>query len=276
MYPDYLSHLSTCKSPQQMFGVLAKTYYARKTGLDPSKVVTVSVMPCTAKKYEADRPEMRSSGFKDVDYVLTTRELAIMITQAGLDFSTLPNDNFDSLMGNASGAGVIFGATGGVMESTLRTAYEKITGREIPFEHLNVIPVRGFEGIREASLHIDAPLPEWNFLDGQDLKVAVAHGLANARTIMNLLKAGKADYHIVEIMACPGGCLGGGGQPIPTNADIRMKRIQALYSEEMSLEIRKAHENHDVQKIYSDFLGEPLSKKSHTLLHTTYQKRVIL
>jgi NADP-reducing hydrogenase subunit HndD len=275
MYPDYLSHLSTCKSPQQMFGVLAKTYYARKTGLSPDKVVTVSVMPCTAKKFEADRPEMRASGYKDVDYVLTTRELAIMIIQAGLDFSTLPNDHFDSIMGKASGAGVIFGATGGVMEATLRTAYEKITGREIPFEHLNVMPVRGFEGIREAAIHIDQPLPEYAFLHGTDLKVAVAHGLANARTIMNLLKEGKADYHLVEIMACPGGCLGGGGQPIPTNPEIRQKRIQALYSEEMGMEIRKAHENHDVQKVYSDFLGEPLSKKSHALLHTFYKERNI-
>lgn len=275
MYPDYLDHLSSCKSPQQMFGVLAKTYYARKMGLDPEKVVTVSVMPCTAKKFEADRPEMRSSGFKDVDYVLTTRELAIMIIQAGLDFSNLPNDNYDSIMGKASGAGVIFGATGGVMEATLRTAYVSLTGRDVPFEHLNVIPVRGFEGIRETTLHLTQLLPEWSFLEGKDLKVAVAHGLANARTIMNWLKDGKADYHLVEIMACPGGCLGGGGQPIPTNEEIRMKRIQALYSEEMGMEIRKAHENHDVQKVYSDFLGEPLSKKSHTLLHTNYQRRVI-
>jgi len=274
LYPEYLSHLSTCKSPQQMFGALAKTYYARKMGLDPEKVVTVSVMPCTAKKFEADRPEMRSSGFKDVDYVLTTRELAIMIIQAGLDFNTLPNDHYDTMMGRASGAGVIYGATGGVMEATLRTVYERITGREVPFEHLNVMPLRGFEGIREISLHLDKTLPEFAFLEGADLKLAVAHGLANARVIMEWLKEGKADYHMVEIMACPGGCLGGGGQPIPTDAGIRQKRVQALYSEEMGMEIRKAHENHDVQKIYYDFLGEPMSKKARTLLHTSFRKRI--
>jgi NADP-reducing hydrogenase subunit HndD len=274
-FPEALEHLSTCKSPQQMFGVLSKTYYAEKKGLKPEQIVTVSIMPCTAKKFEADRPEMRDSGFKDVDYVLTTRELAIMINQAGINFSALPNDNYDSIMGKATGAGVIFGATGGVMEATLRTVYEKVTGREIPFDNLEVVPVRGMDGIREASFKIEGTLPEYAFLEGIDLKVAVAHGLANAREVMQWVRDKKAEYHIIEIMACPGGCLGGGGQPIPTNPEIRMKRVQALYSEETGLELRKAHENPEVIQAYEEFLGEPLHGKAHELLHTHYVKRMI-
>jgi NADP-reducing hydrogenase subunit HndD len=270
-----LGHLSTCKSPQQMFGVLSKTYYARKKGLRPENVVTVSIMPCTAKKFEADRPEMRDSGFKDVDYVLTTRELAIMITQAGIDFTSLPNDHFDTIMGKASGAGVIFGATGGVMEATLRTVYEKVTGRDVPFDNLEIVPVRGMDGIREAEFRIEGTLPEWNFLEGLELKVAVAHGLANAKKVMQMVKDGTARYHIIEIMACPGGCLGGGGQPIPTNPEIRLKRVQALYAEESGLEVRKAHENPEVIQVYDEFLGTPLSQKAHDLLHTHYVKRTV-
>lgn len=274
-FPEFIPNVSTCKSPQQMFGVLAKTYYAEKMGLKPENIVTVSIMPCTAKKFEADRPEMRASGYKDVDYVLTTRELAIMIHQAGMDFKSLPNDHYDSIMGKATGAGVIFGATGGVMEATLRTVYEKITGREIPFENLVVTPVRGLQGVREASLLIENPLPEWSFLHGIELKVAVAHGLANARTVMQSIKNGTSDYHFIEIMACPGGCLGGGGQPIPTNPEIREKRLQALYAEEMGMEIRKSHENPEVITLYEDFLEEPLSEKAHDLLHTHYLKRTV-
>ena len=258
-----------------MFGVLAKTYYAEKMGLKPENIVTVSIMPCTAKKFEADRPEMRDSGFKDVDYVLTTRELAIMIHQAGMDFKSLPNDHYDSIMGKATGAGVIFGATGGVMEATLRTVYEKITGREIPFENLVVTPVRGMEGVREASVLIENPLPEWSFLHGIELKLAVAHGLANARTVMQSVKNGTSNYHFIEIMSCPGGCLGGGGQPIPTNPEIREKRLQALYAEEMGLELRKSHENPEVITLYEEFLEEPLSEKAHELLHTHYLKRTV-
>jgi iron only hydrogenase large subunit-like protein len=258
-----------------MFGVLAKTWFARQRGISPERIVTVPIMPCTAKKFEADRPEMRTSGFKDVDYVLTTRELAIMINQAGIDIKTLPNDQYDSLMGKATGAGVIFGATGGVMEATLRTVYERITGREIPFENLIITPVRGMEGIREMALDITGALPEWGFLEGRTLKMVVAHGLANAKTVMNQVKEDRNRYHFIEIMACPGGCLGGGGQPIPTNPEIRQKRIQALYAEDIGMEIRKAHENPEIRELYESFLGYPMSEKAHEMLHTHYISRTI-
>jgi NADH-quinone oxidoreductase subunit G/[NiFe] hydrogenase diaphorase moiety small subunit/NADP-reducing hydrogenase subunit HndD len=273
LYPEYLDNLSTCKSPQQMFGALAKTYYAKARNIDPENIVSVSVMPCTAKKYEAHRPEMHDSGFRDVDYVLTTRELAIMIKQAGLDFDKLADAKYDRLMGDSTGAGVIFGATGGVMEAALRTAYELVTGREVPFENLNIKPVRGMEGVRKATIKIENPLEEWAFLDGVELKCAVAHGLVNAKKVMDSVKAGEADFHFVEIMACPGGCLGGGGQPIPTNPEIRQKRAEAIYAEDTNLAIRKSHENPEVQKLYKDFLIKPLGELSHQLLHTTYTKR---
>ncbi len=273
MYPEYLDNLSTCKSPQQMFGALVKTYYAKARNLDPEKIVSVSVMPCTAKKYEANRPEMHDSGYKDVDYVLTTRELAIMIKQAGIDFMKLKEMHFDRLMGESTGAAVIFGATGGVMEAALRTAYELVTGREIPFENLNITPVRGAEGIREASVVIDNPLKKWEFLNGVELKCAVAHGLVNAKTVMDSIVRGKANYHFIEFMACPGGCLGGGGQPIPTNPEIRAKRAAAIYAEDAGMPIRKSHENPEIIKIYKDFLKEPLGERSHKLLHTKYTAR---
>jgi len=273
MFPNLLNNLSTCKSPQQMFGALAKTYYAQKRGLDPKNIVSVSIMPCTAKKFEANRPEMRASGYQDVDYVLTTRELGMMIKQAGIDFMKLPDSDYDSIMGESSGAGVIFGATGGVMEAAIRTAYEIVTGREVPFRNLNVTPVRGFEGIREATIKIENCLPEWSFLEGVELKVAVAHGLANAKKLMQAVNDGLVSYHFIEVMACPGGCLGGGGQPIPTNLEIRKKRAEAIYAEDESLPIRKSHENPEIQTIYQDFLGKPLSHKSHELLHTHYTPR---
>jgi NADP-reducing hydrogenase subunit HndD len=272
-FPEYLPNVSTCKSPQQMFGALVKTYYAQKKNLDPKDIVSVSIMPCTAKKYEADRPEMRSSGYKDVDYVLTTRELAKMIKQAGISFDKLEEMKYDSIMGESTGAAVIFGATGGVMEAALRTAYEIVTGREVPFEGLNIIPVRGVEGVREASVLIDKCKPEWSFLNGVELKCVVAHGLANARKVMQNVKEGKSIYHFIEIMACPGGCLGGGGQPIPTNESIRKKRTEAIYAEDMDMPLRKSHQNPDVIKIYKDFLGEPNGHKSHELLHTHYKER---
>lgn len=273
LYPDNLDNLSTCKSPQQMFGALAKTYYAKARNLEPERIVSVSIMPCTAKKYEAHRPEMHDSGYRDVDYVLTTRELAIMIKQAGLDFGLLPSAKFDRLMGDSTGAGVIFGATGGVMEAALRTAYELVTGRPVPFDNLNIMPVRGMEGVREASIKIENPLEEWAFLDGVELKCAVAHGLVNAKKIMDSVKKGNSKFHFIEIMACPGGCLGGGGQPIPTNPEIRQKRAEAIYAEDADLPLRKSHDNPEVQKLYKDFLKEPLSELSHQLLHTTYTKR---
>ncbi len=272
-YSDMLPCLSSCKSPQQMFGSLAKTYYAEKAGIDPKDIVVVSVMPCTAKKFEAGRPEMVDSGFRDVDYVLTTRELDRMIEQAGLDFSRLEESACDSLLGQHTGAAVLFGATGGVMEAALRTAYELVTGREVPFVNLNITPVRGQEGVREASIPLDNCLPDWAFLNGVELKVAVAHGLANARRLVSSIHRGEASYHFVEIMACPGGCLGGGGQPIPTTPDIRKSRTEAIYAEDGALPIRKSHENPEVMRIYADFLGEPCGEKSHHLLHTSYQPR---
>lgn len=273
MYPEYLENVSTCKSPQQMFGALAKTYYAEKKGINPENIVSVSIMPCTAKKFEAARPEMRDSGFQDVDFGLTTRELAVMIKQAGIDFQELPDEKFDSIMGESTGAAVIFGATGGVMEAALRTAYELVTGREVPFENLNITPVRGMEGVREAAVKIENVKPEWSFLEGVELKTVVAHGLTNAHQVMEAVKSGKADWHFIEIMACPGGCLGGGGQPIPTTPEIRKKRAEAIYREDEGMVIRKSHENPEVQQIYKEFLGEPLGHKSHELLHTHYHKR---
>lgn len=256
-----------------MFGALAKTYYAQKRNIDPADIVSVSVMPCTAKKFEADRPEMRSSGYKDVDYVLTTRELAVMIKQAGIDFESLKEEKYDSIMGQSTGAAVIFGATGGVMEAALRTAYELVTGREVPFDGLNITPVRGMEGVKEASVKIEGTLPEWKFLEGAILNTAIAHGLVNAKKVMELVDSGKANYHFIEIMACPGGCLGGGGQPIPTNMEIRMKRNKAIYQEDAGMPIRKSHENPEVALIYKEFLEKPLGHTSHKLLHTTYVDR---
>ena len=272
-FPEYLPNVSTCKSPQQMFGALAKTYYAQKKKIDPSKIVSVSIMPCTAKKFEADRPEMRDSGYKDVDYVLTTRELARMIKQAGLDLQSLEDSKYDSLMGDSTGAAVIFGATGGVMEAALRTAWEIITGREVPFENLNIEPVRGMEGVRAATIKIEGCLDDWKFLEGVELKVAIAHGLVNANELMKSVKDGKAEFHFIEVMACPGGCLGGGGQPYPTNPEIRKKRAKAIYDEDAAMVIRKSHENPEVIQIYKEFLGKPLGHKSHELLHTHYAPR---
>lgn len=273
LFPEFLSHLSTAKSPQQMFGALAKTYYAKKVGVDPASMVSVSIMPCTAKKFEAARPEMYASGYQDVDYVLTTRELALMIKQAGIDFKTLADDNYDSFMGESSGAAVIFGATGGVMEAALRTVYEVVTGREVPFDGLNITPVRGMEGVREATVKIEQPLPEYAFLEGVEVKTCVAHGLANAKKVMQSVKDGSASYHFIEIMACPGGCLGGGGQPIPTSPEIRRQRASAIYSEDAHKMIRKSHENPEIAEIYKEFLIEPLGHLSHKLLHTTYTPR---
>ena len=273
MYPEYLGNLSTCKSPQQMFGALVKTYYAKARNLDPANIISVSIMPCTAKKFEANRPEMHDSGYRDVDYVLTTRELAIMIKQAGIDFLKLEDAHYDRLMGDSTGAGVIFGATGGVMEAALRTAYELVTGREVPFENLNITPVRGIEGMRVASVKIENTLKEWSFLEGVELKCAIAHGLANAKAMMDDVKSGKANYHFIEFMACPGGCLGGGGQPLPTSPEIRAKRAAAIYAEDAGMPLRKSHLNPEVVKIYQDFLVKPCGEVSHKLLHTKYTPR---
>lgn len=274
-YPKSLAHLSTCKSPQQMFGAIAKTYYAEKMGIDPQNIVVVSVMPCTAKKYEAKRPEMDASfhfwkeklklkaeeHFYDVDAVLTTRELARMFKESGVDFTSLPEENFDSPLGTSTGAAVIFGATGGVMEAALRTAYEVITGNSLP--NINLTVVRGMNGIKEAEID----------LNGTKVKVAVAHTLKNARILLNQIENGTSPYAFIEVMTCPGGCLGGGGQPIPTNYEIRKMRAESIYYEDAQKTLRKSHENKDVNTLYAEFLKEPLGDKSHHLLHTNYVER---
>jgi NADH-quinone oxidoreductase subunit G/[NiFe] hydrogenase diaphorase moiety small subunit/NADP-reducing hydrogenase subunit HndD len=273
MYPEHLAHLSTCKSPQQMFGALAKTYYAEKMGIKPENIVSVAGMPCAAKKFEANRPEMKSSGFQDVDAGLTTRELGHMIKQSGLNFLDLEDSHFDTIMGESTGAAVIFGATGGVMEAALRTVYELVTGRPVPFANLDITPVRGLEGIKEATVKLENVLPAYSFLEGVEAKFAVAHGLKNARIIMDQIVAGTSPYHFIEVMACPGGCIGGGGQPIPTNNEIRKKRIAAIYAEDLGLTKRKSHDNEEVKTLYKEFLIKPLGEKSHHLLHTKYRKR---
>jgi NADP-reducing hydrogenase subunit HndD len=272
-FPNLTENLSTCKSPQQMLGALLKTYWAEKTGVNPESIVSVSVMPCTAKKFEATRDELNDSGFQDVDYVLTTRELGKMIKESSLNFRDMEDGEFDHPLGESTGAGTIFGASGGVMEAAIRTAYEVATGREVPFKNLEITPIRGMEMIREASLKIENPLPEWNFLDGVELKVAVAYGTANAHKIMEKVERGESDYHFIEIMTCPGGCLGGGGQPLPTTPEIRKARAKAIYEEDRNLQFRKSHENPSVAKLYKEFLGEPNSPKAHKLLHTNYIKR---
>jgi iron-only hydrogenase group A len=269
-YPDMLPHLSTCKSPQQMMGAMVKTYYAQKIGKKPEDLFMVSVMPCTAKKFEAARAEMNSSGVQDVDVVLTTRELGHMITQAGIDFQGLEKSEMDAPLGLGSGAADIFANTGGVMEAALRTAYELVTGRELPFENLHVTPVAGLDGIKEAEITIEGTVPEWSFLEGVTARVAVAHTLANARALIEKIRAGEATYHFIEVMTCPGGCIGGGGQPRITTDEVRKKRIAAIYAEDEGKTLRKSHENEAVAKLYEDFLGAPLGHLSHELLHTNY------
>jgi len=274
-YPEYLDYLSTAKSPQQMFGAVIKTFYAKEAGINPADIVTVALMPCAAKKFECNRPEMNASGFKDVDYGLTTREMAKMIREAGIYLPEMPKSNFDEPFGEASGAGLIFGATGGVMEAALRTVYELVTGREVPFKDLRIEPCRGFEGVKQASVKLENCIEKYNFLEGIELKFIVAHGTANAKKVMQMLKRGELnDVHFVEIMACPGGCLGGGGQPIPTSEEIRKKRARAIYNEEEGLPVRKSHENVHIKYIYENFLTEgPCGELSHKLLHTHYSKR---
>lgn len=274
-YPDYLDYLSSAKSPQQMFGALIKTFYAKEKGIDPKDIVSVAVMPCAAKKFECNRPEMDASGYRDVDYGLTARELAKMIKEAGIYLPEMPKSDFDDPFGEASGAGLIFGATGGVMEAALRTAYEIVTGRQVPFENLRIEATRGFDGIKQASVKLEGCLPEWSFLEGADLNFMVAHGTANAKTVMEMLKRGELNHvHFIEIMACPGGCIGGGGQPIPTSAEIRKARAKAIYAEEESLELRKSHDNPHVKMLYDKFLTDgPCGHISHKLLHTHYTKR---
>lgn len=287
-YAEYLDHLSSCKSPQQMFGALIKTYYAQLHGIDPKDIVTVALMPCSAKKFECNRPEMCASGYKDINFGLTTRELAGMIREAGISLPAMPKSDFDDPFGTATGSGVIFGATGGVMEAALRTVLELVTGEKVEnlFDHAEVVPVRGFEGIRYAEIPVKqvGPVPAlvahlfdgWDWLRGATLKVGVCHGTANAKKVMENIKAGGqfSQCHFIEFMACPGGCLGGGGQPIPTDPAIRAARAQAIYAEDRSYTIRKSHENPALVHLYEQFLTDgPNGHKSHELLHTYYTPR---
>ncbi len=265
-YPDFIPNLSTCKSPNQMQGAVTKTYFAKQNDLDPRDIYVVSVMPCTAKKFEIARPEFGRDGYRDVDANLTTRELARMIRQAGLDFVHLPEEEFDDMLGESSGAGVIFGVTGGVMEAALRTVVDVLTGEDMP--RLEYGDVRGLEGIKEATVNVN----------GTDIKVAIVHGTANAAKLLNAIRAGEKTYHFIEVMGCPGGCVTGGGQPIVDArtryyVDPRAARAAATYSEDESMAIRKSHKNPAVQKLYAEFLGEPNSHLAHELLHTTYVDR---
>ena len=265
-YPDMLDHLSSCKSPQQMSGAVIKTWYAEKMGIDPKDIVVVGIMPCTAKKFETKRENQSASGYPDVDYSLTTRELGRMIDSAGIFFKHLPDEEFDNPLGDSTGAAVIFGATGGVMEAALRTAVEKLSGEEL--KSLDFTEVRGTEGIKEASYTVN----------GMEIKVCVVSGLANANTIMEKVKNGTADYHFIEIMGCPGGCVNGGGQPIQhavvrNFVDLRARRAAALYEADKDMPLRKSHESEAVKRLYAEFLGEPGSHKAHEVLHTSYVAR---
>lgn len=261
-YPELLPHLSTAKSPQQMFGAVAKTYYAEKAGIDPAKIVSVSVMPCTAKKAEAQREEMCDSGYRDVDIVITTRELGRMIREAGIDFASLPEENFDSPLGTGTGAAVIFGNTGGVMEAALRTVADVVSGEDLP--KIEYDEVRGMEETREAVLTIA----------GKEIRIAVVNTLGSARKMLERIKAGTADYQFIEVMACPGGCIGGGGQPVPVNREIRQMRREALFDCDRMSELRKSHENPEIKALYDNWLGKPLGEKAHHLLHTHYSAKV--
>ncbi|MBO7385519.1 MAG: iron hydrogenase small subunit, partial [Clostridia bacterium] len=267
-YPDFIPNLSTCKSPHQMEGAVIKSYFAEKNGIDPHDIVTVSVMPCTAKKYECKRPEMGHDGMSDVDIVITTRELARMIKMAGINFAALPDEDFDEMLGESTGAAVIFGVTGGVMEAALRTAYEAITGDKL--EKLEFMDVRGFEGVKEASYN----------LKGLEVKVAVASSTGAAARLLDAVKAGEKSYTFIEIMACPGGCVNGGGQPIVSpivreDVDVKGLRAKALYDEDLAKPLRKSHELPAVLKLYDEYFGKPNSHKAHELLHTHYTARKV-
>lgn len=274
-YPDYLDNLSTCKSPHAMLGALAKSFYADEIGVDAKDMYVVSVMPCTAKKFEIHRNEMKNDGNPNVDAVLTTRELGLMMREAGIVFDTLQDREFDNPLGLSSGAGDIFAVTGGVMEAALRTVYELVTGRELPFEGLHVTPIVGLERIKTATIKIEGALPDYDFLEGVDVNVAVTSGLAGAKQLMDEIVSGKSPYHFIEIMGCPGGCITGGGQPRSDDPDVREKRMKAIYSEDEGKTLRKSHENPSVAKLYEDYLEYPNSHVSHELLHTSYVKRGI-
>ena len=267
-FPEFIPNVSTCKSPQQMFGAIAKTWYAEKNNIDPKDIVVVSVMPCTAKKYEVDREYQNAAGenIPDVDISITTRELARMIKKARISFESLPDEEFDKSLGISTGAATIFGATGGVMEAALRTAVETLTNNKL--DKIDFEEVRGLKDIKKASYKID----------NLEIRVAVASGLANARKLLELVKSGEEKFNFIEIMACPGGCINGGGQPIqPASVrnftDIRQKRLDALYNQDKNTKIRRSHENPAVVKIYQEYLEKPGSHKAHEILHTKYKEK---
>lgn len=265
-FPDMTENLSTCKSPQQMFGAAAKTYYAEKMGIDPKNIVMVSIMPCTAKKFETGRDDENAAGVPDVDYALTTRELGRMIERAGINFHALPDEKFDEPLGISTGAGVIFGATGGVMEAALRTAVHTLTGEDV----VDLPELRGTKGIKEAVYKVG----------DMDIKVAVASGLKNAKKLLEKVQKGEADYQFIEIMGCPGGCVNGGGQPqqpasVRNFVDLRAERAKVLYDIDKAMPVRKSHENPAIKEIYAEYFGEPGSHKAHEVLHTKYVKRTI-
>ncbi|MCI1821359.1 MAG: [FeFe] hydrogenase, group A [Megasphaera sp.] len=260
-YPDLLNHLSTAKSPQGMFGTVIKTYFAHQAGIDPAHIVSVSVMPCTAKKAECVRPQLRDSGYQDVDIVITTRELGRMLREAGIDFRSIRAVDFDSPLGYGSGAGAIFGSSGGVMEAALRTVADVVTGQDL--WDIEYTEIRGLDRTKEAQVQ----------LGDKEIRIAVCNSLGAAQKMMDRVRKGTASYHFIEIMACPGGCIGGGGQPVPTNMDIKKKRAEALYKIDEYSQFRKSHENPDIKTIYKEWLGQPLSEKSHHYLHTTYGRQ---
>lgn len=272
-YPERLGHLSTCKSPHTMMGAVVKSFYAEKIGIDPKDIFMVSVMPCTAKKFEVSRDEMKNGGVPNVDAVLTTRELAHMIEMSGIDFLNLPDQEFDNPLGLSTGAADIFGLTGGVMEAALRTVYELVTGRELPFENLHVTPIVGFDQVKHAEILIENALPDYSHLEGVAVKIAVTSGLEGANILMDQIEAGESPYHFIEIMGCPGGCIMGGGQPRSSDKNVREKRLLGLYSEDERKTLRKSHENPFIIALYEEFLGTPNGELSHELLHTHYVKR---
>ncbi len=272
-FPQCVGNLSTCKSPHMMLGAVVKSYYAQKLGIDPKDMYVVSVMPCTAKKFEITRPEMKNGGLPNVDAVITTRELARMIREAGIDFANLQDSEFEAPLGMSSGAADIFGVTGGVMEAALRTVYELVTGRELPGDNLHVKPIVGQDQIKVAELTFENVLPTYSFLEGFTAKVAVTSGFAGAEILMEEVAAGKSPYHFIEVMGCPGGCVCGGGQP---RTGVRTKwkdRADGIYQEDEMKKLRKSHENPHIQRLYNEFLLEPLGHKSHDLLHTHYTER---
>jgi NADH-quinone oxidoreductase subunit G/NADP-reducing hydrogenase subunit HndD len=272
-YPQLIPHLSTCKSPHMMLGAMVKSYYAETLHLEPEKIFTVSIMPCTAKKFEASREEMVNRGVPNVDAVLTTRELGQMIKQAGIDFRSLDDETFDDPMGQSTGAADIFGVTGGVMEAAIRTVYAVITGRELPFDNLHITPIVGLDRIKEASLKFEHVLPEYPMFEGFEAKIAVTSGLSGAKILMEQILAGQSPYHFIEVMGCFSGCICGGGQPRSDDPDVRMKRLKAIYSEDESKVLRQSHLNPSINALYKEYLGRPGGHLSHELLHTHYVDR---